>query len=70
MVERITFELRSDVLSSFLDACAIKSVDPDRQLEIMMRQWLKAELEKGKKKKFKTKELGKVLRFGARGKEI
>ena len=53
MVERITFELRSDVLNSFLDACAIKSVDPDRQLEIMMRQWLKAELEKGKKKKGK-----------------
>ncbi len=63
MLERMVFELDSDVVVRFLDACAIKNIDPDRAVERLMRKWLEEEARKLARKEKAPRELARVLRF-------
>ena len=63
MLERMVFELERSVVGPFLDACALKNIDPDRTVERLMRRWLEEEARKAEKKKKVPRDLARVLSF-------
>lgn len=58
-MEKMTIEINAGVAQTFLNACALKNLDPDAQIERMMRVWLTQE----RRKPPKNKQLCKVLRL-------
>jgi len=63
MLERITFELKKSVSDTFLDACALRGVDPDRVIERLMGEWLAKERKRMAEKENTPKQLARVLRL-------
>ena len=67
MLERMVFELKRSVVVRFLDACALKNIDPDRAVERLMKEWLEDEAKKLARKEKAPRELARVLRFKRSG---
>jgi len=65
-MEKVTFELPANLLSTYLDACSLRGLDPDITLSKLIRHWLEREREILRHKPKKGKQLAKVLRVNFR----